>query len=184
LVPGDRAIGVLLQAVPRPDGMRLRNGGQARIPAAPLVPHRPAARCSGGALLRRHLERLRRNAGLCRADRCSGSLGRDRLYPGSAAFAEREAVRHSAGRAIASRGAAGRAAVGTGSHARAAAVPLLGIEAAGGPPSPCPLPPRRERRKPGAMRNSETLREGLDRIRRPALTIGSVALAACAVGAV
>ena len=34
------------------------------------------------------------------------------------------------------------------------------------------------------MRNSETLRESLDRIRRPALTIGAVALVACAIGAV
>src|SRR5262249_3689682 len=34
------------------------------------------------------------------------------------------------------------------------------------------------------MRNSETLREGLDRVRRPALIIGTAALVACAVGAV
>ena len=66
---GPAALRHLLRALPRPDGQRQRHGRPARLPAAAVLPHRPAARRAGRPLLRRDDERLRRDARLRRADR-------------------------------------------------------------------------------------------------------------------
>ena len=74
----------LLHAVPRPDRQRQRHDRAARLPAAAVVPHRPAAPGADRALLRRDDQRLRRDAGLPGADRAARSLGDRRLRPRAA----------------------------------------------------------------------------------------------------
>src|SRR3989338_5573245 len=60
---------------------RQRDGCAARLSRAAVFPHRPAARGAGGALLRRHHERLRSHARLRRSDPRARPLGHHRLHP-------------------------------------------------------------------------------------------------------
>ena len=62
-------------------GERRRHDRAARLPPAAVVPHRPAAPGAARALLRRDDQRVRRDAGLSRADRAARSLGDCRLRP-------------------------------------------------------------------------------------------------------
>ena len=87
-------------------GQRRRHDRAARLPPAAVVPHRPAAHGAARPLLRRHDERLRRDAGLSRADRAAGSLGDRRLRARAAtepARARRGAARRKSGRSFRNR---------------------------------------------------------------------------------
>ena len=69
----------LLHAVPRPVGARRRDDRAPRLPPAAVVPRRSAAGRRRSATSTTHDQRVRRDAGLSRADLAAGSLGDRRL---------------------------------------------------------------------------------------------------------
>ena len=120
-VPADRgrarsrraALQHLLHAVPRPTGSGRRHDRAPRLPAAAVVPHRPAAAGADRAFLRRDDQRLRRDARLPRADRAARSLG-DRRLRARAAIEPARVGRRRAGRGAAEALAASAAAAADG----------------------------------------------------------------------
>src|SRR5262249_24630122 len=122
------------------------------------------ARRAGRPLLRRHEQRPRRDARLRLADRRSRPLGDRRLRQGPAAVAARARRRRSGGQEGLARPAA-RSAGGAGTGAR---------DGTGKP------------QQAGGQMNagaSPAITASIDRVRRPALIAGVLALAACAAGA-
>ena len=92
--PGSRraALQHLLRALPRPHRQRQRNDRAARLPAAAVVPRRPAAAGADRPFLRRHDQRVRRDARLPGADRAARSLGDRGLHPRAATEPARDRV--------------------------------------------------------------------------------------------
>ncbi len=120
------AVQHLLLAVPRAHRPRRWDGRPPRLPSSAVVSRRPAAQRTGRAFLRRHQQRLRRDARLRGADPRGRPLGDRRLHPCAAAQRPRDARRR-AGRSAredASNGAQtnrGRAHSRTGRLSAAAA---------------------------------------------------------------
>ena len=108
---GRAALQHLLHAVPRPDRQRQRHDRAPRLPAAAVVPHRSAAPGADRALLRRDDQRLRRDAGLPRADRAARPLGHRGVHSRAATEPARVGSRR-AGRGSAEAVAASQRAIG------------------------------------------------------------------------
>src|SRR5262249_41675346 len=114
-----RTIRHLLLAVPRANGARRRDDRSPRIPAAADVPSGSPSRRARRALLRRHHERVRRDARLRGTDQSRGSLG-DRRVPARAAAQRTRHGRRRSGRSP----RLARSAAGTDGEAVALAMRL------------------------------------------------------------
>ena len=79
----------LLHALPLRTGRRQRHDRAARLPAAAVLSHRPAAPGADAAFLRRDHAWLRRDVLVRRPGRAGRPLGDRRLYPRAAALAAR-----------------------------------------------------------------------------------------------
>src|SRR5205823_7624798 len=106
-----------LLALPRPHRQRFGNDRGARIQTAAFVSHRPAAAGSGGTLLRRDLERLRRDAELRGAGFAARQMGDCRLHSRAAIQREREYQRFAGGSPRPSAGRRRSPAAGAGQSA-------------------------------------------------------------------
>ena len=84
------AVRHLLLAVPRAHRPGRRHGRAPRLPASAVVSRRSPAERARRTFLRRHDQRLRRDARLRRADQGGGSLGHHRLHPRPAAQRARD----------------------------------------------------------------------------------------------
>src|SRR5437762_933945 len=158
------ALQYFLHALSRPDRRRTRHGGPPRVPAATVFARRTAARRPGRPLLRRDDQRPRRHARLRVADPGRRSLGDRRLRQGAPALAVRAGVRRSARETRRAR------------RGRAAGRPDARRDPRDGPGQP------QQAGGPMNVSASQGLVDAIDRVRRPAVAVGLVALAACGAG--